>query len=84
MRRYKVFFCTFAITLTAVLLAGGLLVADVNTRRVTFEDSTPPYAAAPHRMRSIPLPAGGEALRFVYKGEKTILRFLLDNFENIT
>ncbi len=84
MRRSKVFFCTFAIALMAALLAGGFLVADVNTRRITFEDSTPPYAAAPHRAPAIPLPVGGEALRLVYQGEKTILRFLLENFWNIT
>ena len=62
----------------AALLAGGLLLADVNTRRITFEDSTPPYAAAPYRAPTIPLPVGGEALRLVYQGEKNLLRFLLD------
>ncbi len=84
MRRSKVFFCTFTIALVAALLAGGLLMADVNTRRITFEDSTPPYAATPYHVPSVPLPVGGEAIRLLYQGEKIVLRFLLENFLNIT
>ena len=84
MRRSSVFICTFAITLTLALLLGGLLIADVNTRRVTFEESTPPYTVASPPSFDFPLSAGGEALRAVYKGEKMLLRFLWDNFENIT
>ena len=80
MYRVKIFVYTFLITLTAALAAGGFVVADVNTRRVTFEDSTPPYAAAEHHAPTIPLPVGGEALRLLFQGEKMIFRFLWNNF----
>lgn len=84
MHRVKVFVYTFLITLTVALATGGFLVADVNTRRVTFEDSTPPYAADAITAPAIPLPVGGEVLRLVFQGEKAIFRFLWDNYENIT
>lgn len=78
MSHRRTFFATFALVLVATLLASGLLLADVNTRRVTFEDSTPPYAAHPPQGTSVPLPVGGEALRLVYQGEKAVLNFLLN------
>ncbi len=84
MRRFKIFVCTFILTLVAALLGGGFLLADTNTRRVTFEGSTPPYALTPPKSVSLPLPASGEALRLLWHGEKAVLSFLLDKFENIT
>lgn len=84
MRHFKVFACTFILTLVIALLGGGFLLADTNTRRVTFEDSTPPYALTPPQAVSLPLPASGEALRLLWRGEKAVLSFLLEKFENIT
>ena len=83
-RRMKTFFCTLALALCAVLLAGGLLWADVRTRTVTFEDSTPPYITHTASETDLPLPAAGEVLRRLYNGEKTLLEYLLEKAQNIT
>lgn len=80
----KTFFCTLALTLCAVMLAGGLLWADVRTRAVTFEDSTPPYALHTNTQSELPLPATGEILRRLFRGEKAVLEYLLEKTENIT
>lgn len=80
----KAFFSTLALTLCAALLAGGLLWADVQTRAVTFDDSTPPYARLKNTSAALPLPATGEALRHVYHGEKALLSYLREKYENIT
>lgn len=45
-QRLRAFGAAFLLTLCGVLLAGGLLLTDVNSRQVTFGDATPPYAAA--------------------------------------
>jgi len=66
------------------MLAGGLLWADVQTRAVTFDDSTPPYAQHTDTQIELPLPATGEVLRRLYRGEKALLEYLLQKAENIT
>ncbi len=80
----KSFFCTLAITLCAILLASGLLWADVHTRAVTFDSSTPPYMVRQTAEAELPLPVAGEVLRYLYRGEKAILKYLLQKTENIT
>ncbi len=45
-RSVRAFFAALLLTLTAVLLLGGILMADMNTRRITFGDTVPPYTAA--------------------------------------
>ena len=79
----KAFFSTLAITLCLVLLLGGILWADVRTRAVTFEDSTPPYAVRRNRLNALPLTAAGEMLRYLYRGERALLTFLSEKAENI-
>lgn len=80
----KPFFCTLALTLCAALLAGGLLWADVRTRAVTFDNSTPPYAVHTNSEVDLPLPAAGELLRHLFRGEKAVLEYLMEKVENIT
>lgn len=80
----KAFFCTLALSLCAALLLGGILWADMRTRAVTFEDSVPPYAIRTGGAIDLPFPAAGEALRYLYHSEKTVLKFLLEKAENIT
>ncbi|MBO5797788.1 MAG: hypothetical protein J6R77_05515 [Clostridia bacterium] len=58
-RSLKAFGGAFLLTLCGVLLAGGILLADLNSRRVTFGDATPPYAAT-----------GGEGLRALLQNEE--------------
>ena len=79
----KAVFSTLAITLCLILLLGGILWADVRTRAVTFEDSTPPYAVRRAHTSTLPLTAGGEVLRYLFRGEKTVLEYLLEKAENI-
>lgn len=74
----KSFFSTFAITLCLIGLAGGLLWADVRTRAVTFEESTPPYVRSESPAADWPLTAGGEVLRYLYRSEKNVLEHLLE------
>lgn len=66
------------------MLAGGLLWADVRTRAVTFENSTPPYVRQTDAAPDLPLPAGGEILRRLFRGEKALLEYLIEKAENIT
>ena len=80
----KAFFCTLALALCAALLLGGILWADIRTRAVTFEDSTPPYARQADTVPDLPLPAAGEILRHLYHGENAVLEYLLQKMENIT
>ena len=79
----KAFFSTLAITLCFVLLVGGILWADVRTRAVTFEESTPPYIRFASPAADFPLTAGGEVLRFLYRGETAVLKHLLEAAENV-
>ena len=80
----KPFFYTLVISLCVLALAGGLLLADVRTRTVTFDDSTPPYAQHTKTKNDLPLPATGELLRHLYRGEKAVLKYLVEKLQNIT
>ena len=80
----KSFVYTLVVTLCLLMLAGGLLWADVRTRAVTFDDSTPPYAQRTETTAELPLPATGEVLRRLYRGEKIVLEYLIEKLQNIT
>lgn len=57
-RRTRAFCAAFMLTLCLVLIGGGFLLADANTRAVTFGDGSLTYAAA-----------GGDYLRYAMGGD---------------
>lgn len=85
----RTFLAAFNITLCVILIGGGFLVADINTRAVTFGDGTLSYAvSAGDALRQLPggeeesaalwdlLPAPLRAVTWVLEGERTVLRWL--------
>lgn len=85
----RTFLAAFNITLCVILIGGGFLVADVNTRAVTFGDGTLTYAvSAGDTLRQLPggegesaalwdlLPAPLRAVTWVLEWERTVLRWL--------
>ena len=74
----KAFFSAFLLTLCGVLLAVGLLTADVNTRAVTFDDSTPPYMQKPALSAARPLPAHWKPLYYLWQAEHHLCQWLFE------
>lgn len=85
----RVFSAAFAVTVSLLLLGGAFLVADVNTRAVTFGDGTLSYAVTVgDALRRLPggegentalwdlLPAPLRAVTWVLEWERTVLRWL--------
>lgn len=86
-RRLRAFGGAFLLTLCGILLAGGLLLCDVNSRHVTFGDATPPYAATggdhlrnalqSDRLASF-LPARLTVLCWLWEGEQWLVEQFCD------
>lgn len=78
-RNVRAFGGAFLLTLCGILLAGGILLADVNSRRVTFGDAAPPYAAVewPSLEEAIPfLPPHWQPLYWLWEGEQWLFEQL--------
>lgn len=67
----------FLLTLCAAVLVGGLLLADVNTRAVTFGQDTPPYLESILAQTGddlpLPLPAPLQLLRRLWEEEYRLI-----------
>ena len=82
--RTRAFFSAFLLTLCVLLLCGGLLLADVNTRLSAFGDGVPAYvtagdpvrtllaATAPDRPAAALLPPAVQILRWVLGIERAL------------
>ena len=86
-RALRAFGSAFLLTLCGILLAGGLLLSDLNSRRITFGDSTPPYAASggdrvrdclQNQTAASFLPAHLQPFAWLWEGEQWLMEQLLD------
>jgi hypothetical protein len=80
-RSIKAFGGAFLLTLCGGLLAGGILLADVNSRRITFGDATPPYTAVqwPSAEEAVPfLPPHWKPLCWLWEGEQWLFDHLIN------
>lgn len=88
-RSRRVFGATLALTLCLLLLGGGFLLADANTRAVTFGDGTLSYAVTGGDLLCLRsdggeaialrdlLPAPLRAASWILDWERTVLRWLV-------
>lgn len=79
MQKIRAFFLAFAATAGVIAFAAAFVLCDVRTRRVAFEDDTPPYMTATHDTAAITeyLPAPAQLLVWVWQAEHAAAQFFI-------